>query len=167
MPKQLSTAAICDKYFSLFWRIVPARRKVGKRPSKAAFSKAIVRLVKEGKTREQAAQAILEGMERYAACWPDARDRQFCLQPQTWLNQSRWDDDPESAVESLKAWKKEQPMTYEPPGQFKPNTEKTVRDEFKDNPDSFVSYKEIRARARKEQIPDGDAWKLILKERGE
>ena len=165
MAATLSTAAICDKYFPLFWRICP--RRVGKATAKAAFPRAIKRLVAEGKTREQAARTLMEGMEAYSQCWPKDRERQFCLHPTTWLNGDRHSDDTADAKESLKAWKKEQPMTYEPPGQFKPNTEKTVRDEFRDNPDSFVSYKEIRARARKEQIPDGDAWKLILKERGE
>lgn len=87
--------------FEYFWTVYPKR--VGKGAARLAFSKAIVKTDVE---------TIQKAAERYR----DSRagkDRQYTLNPATWLNQERWDDEtPGSAT--AEEWV--DPLGVETPG---------------------------------------------------
>lgn len=71
-------------------------RRVGRAAARAAF----MRAVKGGKDRAPVpAAVILAGARRYAAD-PNLPETRFVPHPATWLNQGRWEDDPEPARSS-------------------------------------------------------------------
>jgi uncharacterized protein YdaU (DUF1376 family) len=80
LPKPRATQD-CDR-FDEFWAIVP--KKVAKGAARRAY-KAAVKKVSQ--------QAIIEGMERYAA-QRSGRDPSFTAHASTWLNGERWADSP-------------------------------------------------------------------------
>jgi hypothetical protein len=69
--------------FEDFWAVYP--RKVGKKAAKAAWSRAI----RDG----TAPSAIVEAATAYAR--DPRRDPRYTAHALTWLNQGRWDDEPE------------------------------------------------------------------------
>lgn len=75
--------------FDEFWKIYPKR--VGKGAARLAFAKAL---------KKADALRLLEGAEQYAASRISA-DKQFTLNPATWLNQERWDDEMTTLESSL------------------------------------------------------------------
>jgi hypothetical protein len=75
-----------EAHFEKFWTVFPRRK--GKGEALAAFKRAVAR---KGVDPE----AILAGAERYAND-PNLPEPAFIPHPATWLNQSRWDDDPEA-----------------------------------------------------------------------
>lgn len=72
-----------DEIFDRFWEIYP--RREGKGAAKAAFAKALRRGV--------TVETVLAGATRLRTD-PNLPERQYVCHPATWLNQSRWDDDP-------------------------------------------------------------------------
>lgn len=67
-------------------------RKVGRPKALQAYQRA----VKAGTTPA----AIAEGLERWARYWrADHTEPQFIPHPTTWLNQSRWRDDPPAVAD--------------------------------------------------------------------
>lgn len=75
--------------FEKWWLAYP--RRVAKQKTYEAWCKAGKGLVAEGMTKEQAAYALQEAAEAFAAS-PKAKG-DYCPYPATWLNQGRWDDD--------------------------------------------------------------------------
>lgn len=75
--------------FELFWKEYP--RKVNKQNAKLAFEKAFRRLRFEHNA-DEAIQVIIKGVRVYAV----KADPDVLCHPTTWLNGSRWEDDPES-----------------------------------------------------------------------
>lgn len=75
--------------FERFWKEYP--RKVNKQNAKTAFEKAFRRL-RFAHDAESAIEVILKGVRIYSA---RANPEALC-HPTTWLNGSRWEDDPDS-----------------------------------------------------------------------
>ena len=75
--------------FDEWWKIYPKR--VGKGAARLAFAKAL---------KKTDALRLLEAAEQYAASRISA-DKQFTLNPATWLNQERWDDEMTTLESSL------------------------------------------------------------------
>jgi len=74
--------------FDSFWEAVP--RKVGKKAAMTAF-KAAVKSVK--------AEVLIAEMERYAKkVEADRTEPRFIVHPTTWLQQGRWEDEPDKEV---------------------------------------------------------------------
>lgn len=71
--------------FDEFWAVFPSGRKKAKDAARKAFAKAAGRVP---------VGVILEGVRRYAAD-PNLPEPEFRPMPSTWLNQGRWDDEPE------------------------------------------------------------------------
>jgi hypothetical protein len=96
-----------DSAFEVFWSHYP--KKVGKQAAKRSFTDA---------KKNAKPQAIIEAATAYAAAvakWP-ADQQRFVPNPQTWLNQGRWDDDPSS-------WKRTRPLLAHQKGDFTGMTE--------------------------------------------
>jgi hypothetical protein len=72
--------------FETFWKLYP--RKEGKGEAREAFAKAL---------KGANADAICKGLERQLPAFR-VRERKFIAMPSTWLNQGRWDDEPEGAA---------------------------------------------------------------------
>lgn len=70
-----------EKGFDEFWEVVP--KKVGKQAAKRAWMKAI---------KKADPSVIIAGMERYRD--DPNRSEAFTKNPQGWLNDGRWEDDP-------------------------------------------------------------------------
>lgn len=82
-------ANIASEFDEQFWPAYPS--KVGRKPAKAAFIKA---------RKQNDLQTILDGLERYKRSKP--ADRQW-LNPSTFLNQERWNDEESSNVTPIGA----------------------------------------------------------------
>ncbi len=87
--------------FSPFWLAV--HRKVGKRAAEAAYRRAVKHVAKAKGCEPDAAEAyITEAMRRFAQT-PDAHPKdRSAIHPTTWLNQGRYDDEPEAADATIK-----------------------------------------------------------------
>lgn len=74
--------------FARFWEAYP--NKTGKGAAETAYAKALKRI--DG---PDPPAVLLAALERVKPTW---RDRQFIPNPTTWLNQDRWEDQPETVV---------------------------------------------------------------------
>lgn len=81
-PATTATAQAAE--FAAFWAAYP--RRVGKQAATKAYAKA---------RRIATAEAILEGVHRYVQADPQ-RPVHYTAHPATWLNQGRWEDDPDA-----------------------------------------------------------------------
>jgi hypothetical protein len=72
--------------FDEFWLAYP--RKTGKGEAQKAYAKALTKI--DG---PDPPTVLLRALERVKATWTDA---QFIPHPATWLNQERWNDEPET-----------------------------------------------------------------------
>jgi uncharacterized protein YdaU (DUF1376 family) len=81
--KPRKSAASDDAGFERFWARYPKR--IGKQAAIKAWQAAH----KRGHDTER----IMAGLARYDGCWPD--DAQFIPHAATWLNQGRYDDEPQ------------------------------------------------------------------------
>lgn len=79
------------KAFTDWWFVYP--RKVGKEAASKAYAKAGKRLVKRGMEREAAVAFLLDRCRAFSQS-PIA-DGEFCPHASTWLNEGRYDDDPQ------------------------------------------------------------------------
>ena len=88
--------------FEEVWRNYP--RKVSKRESAKAYRNTLIRLsLGNGGTQTGIKAKILAAVKAYKEAWPPSRvksDPKFCLHLSTFLNQERFEDDPN-------AWPKE------------------------------------------------------------
>lgn len=74
-----------DPMFDQFWALCP--RKKGKGAARTAFARAC---------RSASAATLIDAMGRYRV-EVAGRDPRFVPHPSTWLNQGRWDDEPDVA----------------------------------------------------------------------
>ncbi|MFC4223550.1 helix-turn-helix domain-containing protein [Lysinibacter cavernae] len=74
-----------DTAFDEFWKVYP--RKAGKAAALKSFLKAAAAVGTE---------VLLEAVKRYASDPGLPREKRFIPHPATWLNQGRWDDEPEA-----------------------------------------------------------------------
>jgi hypothetical protein len=81
---QLTIEIQATENFNTFWSIYP--RKKGKAEAKLAFSKAL---------KKTDAETILLGAKKYALERQD-QDMQYTAWASTWLNQERWEDEPDT-----------------------------------------------------------------------
>lgn len=86
-PPDISTRAKAID-FDGFWVAYP--RKVGKDAARKAYASAVKRI--DG---PDPPGLLIGALERVKATWDDA---QFIPHPATWLNQGRWQDEPETAL---------------------------------------------------------------------
>lgn len=85
------TATILEDGFAEFWGV--CHRRVGKEAAKKAFSKAVDRGKKEGRTLPESVVYLVSRMKLFAKS-PQAQDEiKGTIHPATWLNQARYDDD--------------------------------------------------------------------------
>lgn len=82
-PNQLDPLLVA---FGEFWELFPTGRKRSKSAALKSFRAAVRRI--------GSVEPIVAGVRRYAAD-PNLPDPEFRPMPQTWLNQSRWDWEPE------------------------------------------------------------------------
>lgn len=86
----------CGGAFDAWWSIVPNR--VGKQDASKAYDRAVAAIAGRkpsvGPGGDDPQGFLLERMEAFAAS-PKAKS-EFCPHPATWLNQGRYDDDPET-----------------------------------------------------------------------
>lgn len=78
--------------FAIFWKSYP--RKVGKAAAAKAHAAAVKRLTLAGFDRAAAEARLQAACEAFAAS--DKGRGAFCPHPSTWLNQGRYDDDPDA-----------------------------------------------------------------------
>lgn len=72
--------------FDRFWEAYP--RKAGKGAARTAYDRAFRKIV-----AGEPAGVLMAALERAKPTW---RDAQFIPHPATWLNQERWEDEPET-----------------------------------------------------------------------
>jgi hypothetical protein len=88
--------------FEEMWRHYP--KKASKRESAKAYRNTLIRLrLASGETHIEAKTKILGAVKAYKEVWPPSRvksEGKFCLHLSTFLNQDRFEDDPN-------AWSKE------------------------------------------------------------
>lgn len=90
----ISPLAIDSGGFDSFWGMYP--RKVGKQAAAKAYAVAVARFVAEkGIPPPEARAAILASVTAFAPS-PKGQSGKFCPHPATWLNEGRYDDDPET-----------------------------------------------------------------------
>lgn len=79
--------------FDLWWKSYP--KKVGKQGARAAYDRAVKRIATDrGITTSEAHKALLATVTAFAES--DKAKGQYCPHPATWLNEGRYDDDPET-----------------------------------------------------------------------
>jgi hypothetical protein len=96
LPRARRAVSASLTHFADFWQAYP--RKVGRGAAEKAFSAAIA--------KGASAADIAAGLNRQT--WPE--DPRFVPHPATWLNQARWQDDPDAAAPP--------PATADPPGKM-------------------------------------------------
>lgn len=76
-----------EEWFKIFWKIYPKKR--GKGAAEKSFAKAV--------TSQAIYDAVMVGLEKHLGCadW-EKEGGQFIPNPATWLNQKRWEDEPEA-----------------------------------------------------------------------
>jgi hypothetical protein len=103
--KRESKAEADDLYtlgFEAAWSGYP--RKIGKRMAAKAYRSALTRIKTTRPELPMPERFILKGILAYAKVWPESRileEAKYCLHMATFLNQDRFDDDPD-------AWGKEE-----------------------------------------------------------
>jgi len=105
--KRKSKADADDLYtipFEAAWSAYP--RKIGKKTAAKAYRNALTRMktTRPELSSPLAEGVILRGILAYAKVWPESRileEAKYCLHMTTFLNQDRFDDDPD-------AWGKEE-----------------------------------------------------------
>lgn len=88
-----------EKYsqaFEDFWQAYPRRK--AKRAAFKAWQRAVSDIAEEAGGKEQAEAIIQAGAARYAQ-ERAGEDSQFTAHPSTWLNQDRWEDEPDGDAE--------------------------------------------------------------------
>ena len=88
-----------DDDFDRFWAIYP--RRIGKGEARKAWATA---------TKTTTPDIILAGVERYAPT-RTGQDPQYTPHPATWLNQQRWEDEPETPRPSGQQTRRQQAIT--------------------------------------------------------
>jgi hypothetical protein len=86
-----------DPGFQRFYAAYPRREGPG--PAREAFAKAVERIRgRDGPGGDDPVAWLAERASAYAASWRSrpAHDQQFIPHPSTWLNQERYDDDPQA-----------------------------------------------------------------------
>lgn len=78
---------LLDVAFDEFWSLFPAGRKKAKSAARRAFA---------GAVKRAGLDAVMAGVRRYAAD-TNLPAPEFIPMPSTWLNQGRWEDEPEPA----------------------------------------------------------------------
>ena len=120
VPLGANTKALTGKdgqgtSFDLFWDVVHC--KIGKEAARKAFAKAIKRIADEEMCeKKKASEWLTDRMAQFAASPASRPTDHTPIHPATWLNQGRYDDDPET-------WGTTDPqgMTYN--GKSEPATE--------------------------------------------
>lgn len=82
--KKDTTSTQVDEEFDRFWAIYP--RRIGKGAARKAWTTAITTTTPD---------TIIAGLQRYAPT-RTGQDPQYTPHPATWLNQQRWEDEPET-----------------------------------------------------------------------
>ncbi len=80
---------LCDSAFDRFWLAYP--RKIGKGAARKSYEKALRRI-----DEPDAGEQISKALEAAKRAWAKRNDPEFIPHPATWLNQDRWEDEPES-----------------------------------------------------------------------
>jgi len=84
-PKKANDQEAFAAWFAEFWELYP--RKVAKSPAEKAARKAV---------KKHGAEVVLAGLRRQLPALR-AKDPQYIPHPSTWLNEERWNDEPEPA----------------------------------------------------------------------
>jgi len=84
---QTHTKTHKKEWFNSFWKIYPKKRGKGK--AEESFAKKV--------TSQLIYDAVMAGLEKHLGCadW-EKEGGQFIPNPATWLNQRRWEDEPEA-----------------------------------------------------------------------
>jgi len=85
-PRAVTSVTSEDAEFEYWWTHYPKR--VGKGSARLAYRRALRKFANDPYGAEQ----LLQAVQRYAAS-RRGQDKQYTLNPTTWLNQERWDDE--------------------------------------------------------------------------
>jgi hypothetical protein len=89
--KKVKKASSYSKGFLDFWEVYP--KKIGKGIAAKSYTSAVKRVSEEHDIPKAESENIIQdAIENFAVS--DKGLGEFCPNPSTWLNQSRWDDDP-------------------------------------------------------------------------
>lgn len=108
--EEQNARAFFPEAFAKFWQTYP--RKIGKRVAFTSWKRAKKAVCDEtGKSDDEAERHIQAAAEAFAAS--DKGRGEFCPHASTWLNQGRYDDDPDSWKDRTPAARKPSPVTVD------------------------------------------------------